>query len=72
MKYLEGAHQTMPVLELTRRNLQSLLEKLDDPLSRRSLIDPENKIMVRAVENSDHYKARQPGPVYMPSTGETK
>ena len=60
-----------PVLELTRRNLESLLAKLDDPLSARSLIDPDRRIMVRAVENTEHYSNRAPGEVYMPTTGET-
>jgi hypothetical protein len=60
----------LPRLELTRRNLQSLLEKLDDPKSARTLVDPENKIIVTAVEDEEHYRDRAPGTVYMPTTGE--
>ena len=61
----------VPVVELTRRNLETLLAKLDDPLSQRTLVDPDDSIAVRAVENDDHYKAqdREPGVVYMPSSG---
>lgn len=40
------------VVELTCRNLQALLAKLDDPLSARALVDPDDKILVRAVESS--------------------
>ena len=35
-----------------RRNLQSLLARLDDPVSARALIGPNDKILVRAVESS--------------------
>lgn len=48
----------------------TLLAKLDDPLSYRTLIDDEHKIAVRAVEDDAHYKTRAPGVVYMPSTRE--
>ena len=61
MEYKEDL--ALPTLELTRRNLESLLEKLDDPNSARTLIDPDYKIAVRAVENDAHYKTRAPGPV---------
>lgn len=59
----------LPVVELTRRNLEALLAKLDDPLSHRTLVDPANHIAVRAVEDSDHYKTRRPGEVHMPASG---
>lgn len=52
----------IPVMELTKRNLETLLEKLDDPNSARTLIDPGNKIAVKAVPDSEHYVARPPGP----------
>ncbi|WP_459973295.1 hypothetical protein [Mycobacterium sp. MUNTM1] len=39
------------IVELTRRNLEVLLAKLDDPLSARGLIDGDGNILVRAVEN---------------------
>lgn len=61
MKYIEEGVWGIPTLELTRRNLQGLLEKLDDPDSRRTLIDGENKIAVHAVEDSEHYADRPPG-----------
>lgn len=60
----------MVTVELTRRNLQALLDKLDDPLSNRTLIDGESRIAVKAVEDDEHYSKRAPGTVYMPSTGE--
>jgi hypothetical protein len=71
MKFNPDA-EPWPVLELTRRNLETLLAKLDDPLSQRTLIDDQHLIMVVAVEDSEHYKTRAPGVVYMPSTGEVK
>lgn len=69
MKYIEG---DQPILELTRRNLQVLLAKLDDPYSARMLLDPDGMIFVRAVENDEHYKAenRLPGIAYMPTAKE--
>lgn len=57
------------MVELTRRNLTALLEKLDDPASARILISPERTIAVRAVEDAEHYADRSPGPVYMPTDG---
>jgi hypothetical protein len=73
VKYIpDGRGDGLPVLELTRRNLQTLLDKLDDPLSARTLGDGERNIWVRAVEDAEHYKTRRPGEVYMPSTGETR
>ncbi len=53
----------IPVLELTRRNLEVLLAKLDMPESARTLIDSESAIAVRAVENSAHYGKRPAGPM---------
>lgn len=71
MKFIESEGD-YPIVELTRRNLTGLLAKLDDPLSARSLIDPDRRIMVRAVEDADHYAVedRAPGVMFMPSTGE--
>jgi hypothetical protein len=40
-------------LELSRRNLEILLRKLDDPLSGVGLVDPDNRIIVGAVETHD-------------------
>ena len=62
------------MLELTRRNLRALLAKLDDPKSARSLSKVQEGgggvLVVTAVEDSEHYSDREPGEVYMPSTGE--
>ena len=62
MKYIEA--DRLPVVELTRRNLEALLAKLDDPHSARTLIDPDRKVAVRAVPNEEHYAHRAPGPVF--------
>lgn len=64
MKYTDGR------LELTRRNLETLLAKLDDPQSARTLIDGETGLLVVAVEDDEHYSDRAPGMVYMPASGE--
>lgn len=52
VKYI-SAENGRPVIELTRRNVSALLAKLDDPLSSRSLIDGEGRILVRAIEEED-------------------
>jgi hypothetical protein len=74
MRYLPD--NDPPVLELSRRNLQALLDKLDDPLSARTLISPgrmgDPYIAVKAVEDAEHYTDRPAGEVYMPSTGEIR
>lgn len=76
MKYIPGDPDawnfidSIPCVELTRRNLEVLLEKLDDPLSARTLIDRSYQIRVRAVENEVHYADRAPGEMYMPSKRE--
>lgn len=83
MKFIPGDLDKgqMHRLELTRRNLQVLLAKLDDPLSARQLVDGdwymivqavegEEVVGVMAVEDQQHYADRAPGPVFMPSTGE--
>jgi len=67
VKFIDGE---IPVLELTRRNLETLLAKLDDPLSARTLLDPDWKILAKAVEDGEHYSDRPPGVVYMPTSGE--
>lgn len=69
MKYIPS-DKGAPIVELTRRNLEVLLRKLDDPLSQRTLLDPDGRVYVRAVENEEHYSDREPGEMYMPSTGE--
>jgi hypothetical protein len=74
MKYIEAAdpksYDCLPTVELTRRNLETLLAKLDDERSQRTLVDGQDHIAVRAVENEAHYSDRPPGTVFMPSTGE--
>lgn len=68
MKYIHDSDP--PVLELSRRNINTLLAKLNDPFSARMLGSPgridEPHIMVKAVEDSEHYSDRAPGEVYMP------
>ena len=69
MRYIpnSGTPSSPPVLELSRRNLETLLTKLDDPDSLRTLLSPgkygEAYIIVRAVENEEHYSDRAPGEV---------
>lgn len=70
MKYVPASDQNFARLELTRRNLQTLLDKLDDPESKKTLIAPTQDIIVVAVEDDDHYSDRPPGPVFMPTTHE--
>lgn len=72
MKFTQ--HPGVVTLELTRRNLEVLLAKLDDPKSGRTLIkwaeDDSSFAYVTAVEDAEHYADREPGPVFMPSTEE--
>lgn len=72
MKYIPGA-----TIELTRRNLEILLQKLDDPLSHATIekdgiyvraVEGE-EFLVKPVEDAEHYSDREPGPMYMPSSG---
>lgn len=78
MRYIDNA-VPFPVIELTRRNLEVLLAKLDDPLSQRMIyndniavraVENDAYYTVRAVENDAHYSNRPAGEMYMPSTGE--
>ena len=68
MKYVECGPTGLPTIELTRRNLMSLLAKLDGnpPNSACTLIDPDDQVAVKAVENAEHYEAegRAPGPMH--------
>jgi hypothetical protein len=52
-------------IELTRRNLEILLAKLEDPESARTItkVDHEGTIVVHAVEDIEHYADRVPGPM---------
>ncbi|AER47620.1 hypothetical protein DS6A_66 [Mycobacterium phage DS6A] len=50
MKFIDST-DAAPRLELTRRNLETLLAKLDDPLSGRTLIAPGGELWVTAVES---------------------
>lgn len=60
MKYIDGP---VPVLEMTRRNLEVLLAKLDDPHSHKMIGVGTGEIWVKAVENDEHYanEGRPPG-----------
>lgn len=70
---------TVTRLELTRRNLETLLRKLDHnrsepPAELRSACTLELRehgtaVIVRAVENEEHYANREPGPVLDNATG---
>ena len=52
MKFVPAAEgQVLHRLELTRRNLEVLLAKLDDPLSQRQLLDPDLYVVVAAKED---------------------
>lgn len=65
MKLVKIEYDSGPVLllELTRRNLETLLAKLDDPHSVRTLVCGDGSWIVRAVENEMHYSDRPPGAV---------
>ena len=64
MRYIpEKGLYGVPTLELSKRNLQALLAKLDDPNSKRTIIDPDNQIAVKAVPDREHYADRDPGPM---------
>lgn len=68
MKFLRrGSYQDLPMVELTRHNLEVLLAKLDDPASARTIVDGTGQVAVKAVENAEHYASREPGPMYMPT-----
>lgn len=72
MKYVEEpGDYGIPTVELTRRNLLVLLDKLDDPASLRTIIDGEHTIAVKAVEDDEHYADRPAGAMYMPTSGQT-
>lgn len=60
-------------VELTRRNLIALLDKLDDPLSVRTIGkggDDCCYVWIKAVEDIEHYVDRAPGLIYKPSSRE--
>jgi hypothetical protein len=66
MKVIHFSTESRSVyVELTRRNLEVLLAKLDDETSARTIIksDKAGMITVRAVENEAHYSDREPGPM---------
>jgi hypothetical protein len=84
VKYIEASQSAMgiPTIELTRRNLEILLRKLDDPISARTIskdghaihaVEEHDGWAVVAVDNDEHYakEGRLAGEMYMPSTGET-
>lgn len=66
MKYDPDTHR----LELTNRNITSLLDKLDDPESARAIGSPCGRVTVRAVEDSDRTSTDTSGGVVTVSRGE--
>ena len=48
-------------IELSRRNLRSLLAKLDDHPANSSATIYQDNVVVTAVEDDEHYFARSPG-----------
>lgn len=61
MKFIPGTGGAMHKIELTERNLRVLLAKLQDTDSKRTLLDPDYRIMVVAVPDEEHYADRAPG-----------
>jgi hypothetical protein len=64
MKLVKDFHG-MIFVELTRRNLETLLAKLDDSDSVCTLVGPTRDFMVRAVENDEHYSDRPAGAMWV-------
>lgn len=62
MKVIRAGDQVVMV-ELTRRNLTVLLAKLDDLHSARTIVAPTGDVVIRAVEDIEHYADREPGPM---------
>lgn len=57
MRFTEHPEEgRLHALELTRENLVSLLAKLDQTGEPRTLIDPDKRIMVSAVEAVENYE----------------
>lgn len=62
----EGIVYTAIVI-LSERNLRTLLEKLDEPMSQRTLVRRTESgvtLWVIAEKDEEHYKARTPGKVH--------
>lgn len=76
MRYIANKNGLPAKIELSRRNLEALLDKLDDAKSARTLMKQEEAsegdewIIVTAVENDSHYSERPAGAVLIPETGE--
>jgi hypothetical protein len=51
-------------VELTRRNLETLLAKLDGTPPNSACTIAQGGFYVKAVENEVHYANRKPGPIY--------
>lgn len=66
MRWIDESTYGVPVVELTRRNLTVLLEKLDNPASEATIMDGGHNVAVRAVEDAEHYSDRPAGAMYMP------
>jgi hypothetical protein len=69
MKFIEERPDVW-LLEMTRRNLTTLLDKLDDPHSNKMLGksgEYGSYVFVKAVEDTEHYAERPPGEIYSPA-----
>lgn len=62
---LESNNNIPVLIVLSRRNLQALLAKLDQPDSARTLLGGADArgVIVRAEDDDEHYADRDPGPV---------
>jgi isopentenyl phosphate kinase len=61
VKYIDNGH--IPIIELTRRNLEVLLAKLDETPGDAMLVTGKgayDHAAVRAVEDEEHYSDRAP------------
>jgi hypothetical protein len=65
MKFIPKSEDNhYPRVELTRRNLTTLLAKLDEDTSERTIMQlGPAPIMVTAVEDAEHYSDRPAGPM---------
>lgn len=77
MKVIRAGQQVVGV-ELTRRNLRALLNKLDfnqglppeDPRRRSDVMIAQDAVFIKGVEDDDHYGDREAGEMVDNETGE--
>lgn len=55
-------HGPLRIVTLSRRNLESLLHKLDWEGSERTIVN--GPLVVKAEDNDEHYRDREPGPMH--------